>query len=182
VTIRDVLAGPRVQRVDAWGEQLAARFRGRPGPDRVMYALTELGDWSLVWHISGIAGAAFGGEEAMRRAIRLSVTLGAESAIVNGAIKSLINRERPDQPQHPHGLRQPVTSSFPSGHASAAACAVELLSEGRPLPARVAWGALGFGVASSRVYVGMHHVSDVIAGAVVGAAIGHVARRLMPVG
>ena len=182
MNVRDLLVDPRVRQVDDWGEAIADRYRGRPVPDRIMYVLTELGDWSLIWHIGGVSQALFGSDSDTRRVVRLSVTLGVESAVVNGFVKSLVDRDRPDQPEHPHGLRQPITSSFPSGHASAAACAVTLLGDGRSLPVRLAWTALGFGVAASRVYVGMHHVSDVVAGAVVGRAIGRFARRLMPIG
>jgi len=35
-------------------------------------------------------------------------------------------------------------------------------------------------VAASRVYVRMHHASDVIAGAALGVALGVVARRVLP--
>jgi len=35
-------------------------------------------------------------------------------------------------------------------------------------------------VASSRVYVKMHHASDVVAGAALGAAMGRAARTLFP--
>ena len=35
-------------------------------------------------------------------------------------------------------------------------------------------------VASSRIYVKMHHASDVVAGAALGAVMGHMARRLLP--
>jgi membrane-associated phospholipid phosphatase len=35
-------------------------------------------------------------------------------------------------------------------------------------------------VASSRVYVKMHHASDVVAGAALGFAMAHLARRVWP--
>jgi undecaprenyl-diphosphatase len=35
-------------------------------------------------------------------------------------------------------------------------------------------------VASSRVYVKMHHASDVLAGAALGAGLGALARRMWP--
>ena len=64
----------------------------------------------------------------------------------------------------------PLTSSFPSGHASAAFCAAGLLSEGSRL--EPAYYALAAVVAASRVHVKIHHASDVVA----GAAVGTVAR------
>ena len=77
-------------------------------------------------------------------AIRLALALGAESALVNGVVKSAFRRERPiHDADQPHQLRQPLTSSFPSGHASAAflACfvpGVNLLM----IPALVVGGTL----------------------------------------
>jgi hypothetical protein len=53
----------------------------------------------------------------------------------------------------PHSLRQPLTSSFPSGHASAAFVAAALLSDRRPLPEKALWYGLAGVVASSRVHV-----------------------------
>jgi undecaprenyl-diphosphatase len=43
-----------------------------------------------------------------------------------------------------------------------------------------AWFALAALVAGSRVYVRMHHASDVIGGAVLGVALGTVLRRIVP--
>jgi undecaprenyl-diphosphatase len=72
-------------------------------------------------------------------------------------------------------MRRPITSSFPSGHATAAFTAASVLAHtGR---GDALWFALATVVAGSRVYVRMHHASDVIAGAVLGIALGRVARR-----
>ena len=145
-----------------------------------MYGATELGDWSLLWHLIGVGQALLPGRDPMT-AVRLSAILGAESLLVNGAIKSLFNRHRPvweeDRPR-PHRIRRPVTSSFPSGHASAAFTAAGVLSQGDPL-----WPlyyGLAVVVSSSRVYVKMHHASDVVAGAAIGIGLAAVARRLWP--
>jgi undecaprenyl-diphosphatase len=107
----------------------------------------------------------------------LSVALGIESALVNGPVKSLFRRNRPvhDVPR-PHALRQPKTSSFPSGHASAAMVAASLLS--RRSRYRLLWYLLAFVVAASRAHVRIHHASDVVGGAAVGIGLGATARRL----
>ena len=156
------------------------RARGHATLDRVMYGATELGDWSLLWHLVGAGQALLPGRDPMS-SVRLSMFLGAESLLVNGAIKGAFRRHRPvweeDRPR-PHRIRQPVTSSFPSGHASAGFAAAGILSQGDPL------GPLYYGlavvVASSRVYVKMHHASDVIAGAAIGVGLAAVARRIWP--
>ncbi len=156
------------------------RVRGNKAVDRVMYGASELGDWSLIWHLIGASQALLPGRDPMT-AVRLSAILGAESLLVNGGIKSLFRRSRPewgDGVARPHHLRTPLSSSFPSGHASAAFTAAGVLSQNDPL-----W-PLYYGVAvvvaSSRVYVKIHHASDVAAGAVLGVALGAAARHLWP--
>ncbi len=64
-----------------------------------------------------------------------------------------------------HGLRRPITSSFPSGHATAGFCAATLLGGGP-------WYVAAAAVAATRVYVRLHHASDVVAGAALGLALG----------
>ena len=143
-----------------------------------MYSLSELGDFSLIWHTASVAIAALGDDQAERRAIRLSTALAVESVLVNGVIKGLVRRERPSSTApRPHRLRQPSTSSFPSGHASAAACAAVLLTDGASPAATVAWSTLAALVALSRVHVQIHHASDVVGGAVIGTAVGLAFRR-----
>jgi undecaprenyl-diphosphatase len=161
-------------------DQRVDRVRGHRTVDRVMYGASEVGDWSLLWHLLGTGQALLPGRDAMTAA-RLSAILGAESLLVNQAIKSLFNRHRPvweeDRPR-PHRIRRPLTSSFPSGHASAAFTAAGVLSQGDPL-----WPlyyGLAVVVSSSRVYVKVHHASDVLAGAAIGVGLAAVARRLWP--
>lgn len=163
---------------DAWADRACDRLRGRPAADRLMYAASELGDFSLVWHLLG-AAQGLRGERDAARAVRLAVTLGVESVLVNWGVKSLFRRSRPvHEAVRPHQLRQPRTSSFPSGHASAAACAAVLLSDGDRLTAL--WITLAVVVGTSRLHVRIHHASDVVAGAMAGAAIGLTVRRLWP--
>ncbi len=164
--------------VDAWFE---AHLRGRPGLDRLMYGATALGDHGVIWQLlaAAQAGRRRGGEW-KRPLLRATVGLGVESALVNGPVKWLFRRTRPvhDGPRPLH-LRQPRTSSFPSGHATAAFFGAALLRDGDP------WWPLYYAVAiivaSSRVHVRIHHASDVVGGAVVGVLLGELTRRLIPV-
>ena len=161
--------------VDEWVHQ----FRGNPVLDRVFYVAAELGDWSLVWHLLAAAGGARS-SRLQKNGLRVILALGAESAIVNGALKSLVNRRRPvaefDRPLH---LRIPRTSSFPSGHASSATMASLLLAEKDPT-LRHAYYAMAALVALSRSYVRIHHASDIIGGIGVGWLLARAVRRIWP--
>jgi len=72
-----------------------------------------------------------------------------------------------------------MSSSFPSGHASAAVVASSLLSASEPRLGPIFRSAAAV-VATSRLHVRIHHASDVLAGAAVGFALVRLSRRLLP--
>lgn len=149
-----------------------------PTLDRVMYAATELGDFSLLWHIVGVTRGLRSDRDAAD-ALRLTTLLAAESVVVNGVIKSFFRRKRPEWEQpRAYKIRRPRSSSFPSGHASSALFAAGLLRDDDGLAPL--YYALAAVVASSRVYVKIHHASDVVGGIATGVVLGHVARRVWP--
>ena len=168
----------RIRRFDDVVDSELDRIRGNPVADRIFYLATELGDWALVWHIIGAARGLQSDEKA-DDALRLSVLLGAESVVVNGIIKSFFRRRRPawEQPRA-YNIRKPRSSSFPSGHASSAFTAATILSEDSPL--RPLYFGLAAVVATSRVYVKIHHASDVVGGVATGLVMGQVAKRVWP--
>lgn len=167
-----------VARFDDAVDTYLDKVRGHAVADRVFYAASELGDNSVIWLILG-ALRGLRSEHDWHAAVRVGVGVGVESAVVNLGIKSLVRRRRPSfEGVRPYRLRQPLTSSFPSGHASAAACVAILLSEDDRLwPLYV--GVAGV-VATSRVYVKIHHASDVVGGLLIGAALGAIGRRWFP--
>lgn len=170
----------RVHRFDNRVDQAVDGLRGNKIADRAFYAASELGDFSLIWHLLGVVRGLTSDERA-DEAIRLSLILAAESVLVNGVIKSFFRRERPvweSVDPRPHRLRSPRSSSFPSGHASAAFTAATVLAEDSPL-APVYYAAAAF-VAASRTYVKIHHASDVVAGAATGLVLGRIARNIWP--
>jgi undecaprenyl-diphosphatase len=168
-------------RLDDAVERRMDRLRGHLMLDRVMYGASELGDWSLVWHLVGLLQALLPGRDPMS-AVRLSAILAVESVIVNVGVKSLFRRVRPEwagADPRPHRLRKPRTSSFPSGHASSAFTAAGVLAAGGD-PLWPIYYAIAVVVASSRFYVRIHHASDVLAGAVLGVALALVANQVWP--
>jgi undecaprenyl-diphosphatase len=177
-TLLDDRTRRRIAEVDARVDAAFDHLRGNPVADRLFYAASALGDFSLVWFLLG-ALRGLRSERDWHAAIRVGTVLALESVVVNVGIKSLFRRTRPPwEVQRPHPLRRPRSSSFPSGHATSGFCAAVLLSEDDPLaPVYFATAAL---VASSRVYVKIHHASDVVGGVPIGLALGLLARRLVP--
>ena len=169
----------RVRSFDRDADRLLDQLRGHPTADRLFYGASALGDQSLIWVMLACLRGLRPGPVNQKAAARALVGIGIESVLVNGIIKSFFRRTRPQfEGIRPHRLRRPRTSSFPSGHATAAFTAAGLLSEGDPLwPLYYAAALI---VASSRAYVKIHHASDVAVGIAVGMALGRLGRHLVP--
>lgn len=168
----------RIDNADELVESWANTLRGNPFADQLFYRASDWGDWSKIWHVCGLARAMTAKDPQI--ALRLSLALGIESAFVNGFVKSLFKRERPTpEGERPLKLRQPKTSSFPSGHASSAFMAAALLSEEKP-SLRPLYYATAVVVAYSRIHVNIHHASDVVGGVAVGVGLGRFARKFWP--
>jgi membrane-associated phospholipid phosphatase len=164
--------------VDAWFDR---HLRDRPAMDRLMYGASAVGDHGFLWVTLAAVQEARRPTRQLQPMLRAWAGLGIESALVNGPVKWMFRRTRPapEEPR-PWHLRQPRTSSFPSGHASSAFFGAALLRDGDPL-----WPlyyAAALVVAASRVYVKVHHASDVVGGIAIGVVLGELTRRLVPVG
>ena len=139
-------------------------------------AATRAGDGWL-WYLTGLAVLLFGGET------RIAATAAAGSAAVVGVglfvLLKKTGRKRPCEIE-PHcwaRILPPDRFSFPSGHTiTAFAVAITL---GLFYPALL--GPLlfcAFCIALSRVLLGMHFLSDVLAGAALGAGLALASHRL----
>ncbi|MFG2223138.1 bifunctional phosphatase PAP2/diacylglycerol kinase family protein [Streptomyces sp. NPDC048644] len=153
-----------------------------PGAQQVLPRLTRGADHGLLWFGIAAGAAALGGRPARRAALRGAASLAVASATVNTLGKRSVRRARPLLDAVPvirQVRRQPVTSSFPSGHAaSAVAFATGVAFENKW------WGLalapLAASVAFSRVYTGVHYPGDVLAGAALGAGAAFAVRGLAP--
>jgi membrane-associated phospholipid phosphatase len=170
---------PAIDRFDRWADEQLERLRGNPVADAVFTSATALGDFSLIWHLANLTRGLTGGRRADQVPV-LALALGAESLLVNQGLKRIFGRKRPTvegDPRYP--VRRPMTSSFPSGHASAAAFTATLLTGWDGRRSAPLWWGLAVVVATSRAYVRIHHPSDVVAGMTTGAVLGLGARRIL---
>jgi len=169
--LEDVVTGDPLVRADTAIYNLLHELRSLAG-DRVMIAITELGDatvagavaavvllwllWRRAWHAAAYWAAAVGG-----------------AAVIGIVIKLALHRPRP----------VPIYAgwdafSFPSGHATTNAAiygflAVLLAREARPAIQALIGGAAALIVALigfSRLYLGAHWFSDVVGGIAFGTA------------
>jgi hypothetical protein len=126
-----------IERLDAFGDRYLLMRRTKKR-DAFWFRLSHFADHSVLWFVLGLVRFAF--VPIWQDLARFVLVMAAESAITNGPIKFIFRRKRPHEVEGtfepgkplPHGLRMPITSSFPSGHATAAMCACVLLSSGNP--------------------------------------------------
>ncbi|MCX4904139.1 bifunctional phosphatase PAP2/diacylglycerol kinase family protein [Streptomyces sp. NBC_00878] len=161
-------------------EAVAARHW--PGADPLLPKLSRSANHGLLWFGAAAAFAATRSPRARRAAVRGVASLALASATINTLGKRSVRRQRPlldSVPLVRQLKRQPITTSFPSGHsASAAAFATGVALESRPLGAVVA--PVAAAVALSRIYTGAHFPSDVLVGAAFGAGAAFAVRGLVP--
>ena len=106
-------------------------------------------------------------------------TLGVTSGVVT-ILKALTARVRPCNGlawAHTLAIDVPVDCSFPSGHA-AGSFAFALFVAGLKPRAAIFLVPLACLIALSRVALGVHYPSDVVAGAVLGSTFGWAAARI----
>lgn len=142
-----------------------------PRLDRAMSRLSSAADYSRLSLASATLLAVAAGPPGRRAAARGLVALGLTAGVVNGLVKPLARRRRPDPAAAGVPLARrvamPRSASFPSGHSAAAAAFA--LGVGRELPlAGVGLAGLAVTVAYSRVHTGVHYPGDVVAGALCG--------------
>jgi undecaprenyl-diphosphatase len=157
-------------------EQL--RVAERPGPLRGLAAfLAHSGD-SWFWGVGLIAVWWLGGAEWKYRAVVLFAAIGVTAVIVQ-AIKWSVRRQRPPG-EWGTIYRSADPHSFPSGHAARGLMLAVLGVALGPLwfaLLLLIWGPL---IALARVAMGVHYVSDIVAGAVLGVLFGVIIAALLP--
>lgn len=152
-------------------------FRDQPVIRRIMNLATDAGEFSAVWHVSSITRGLLKGRP--DQIVAMAAGIGLESLIVNQGLKRLFKRRRPtDDGDARFEIRTPLTSSFPSGHASAAAFAATVLVRWDGRRSAALWVPLAATVAVSRPFVRIHHGSDIVGGVIAGVTMGAVAHRV----
>jgi membrane-associated phospholipid phosphatase len=138
-----------------------------PALERKVRLFSTLGEHGALWLAIGA-----GGWLADRR--RRSCWSKAMVAVVNAyglntAIKLIVRRRRPQLSGLPPLASAPTQLSFPSAH-TATAFAGALAYSRLGLPKAPLYG-LAVATGLSRSYLGLHHPSDVLAGAALGTAV-----------
>jgi membrane-associated phospholipid phosphatase len=139
-----------------------------PGLERAAKALGKAGNNGAIWFAVGIALAVVDGSN--REAWLICAALGPVAIGLNYVVKAIVRRPRPALEGLPPLGGAPSSLSFPSAHATSSFAVATAMTRVEPLGALAF--VLAFALALGRPYLGMHYPSDVLAGAVLGVALG----------
>ena len=183
-----VYADSAIVRLDLAAVQLLHRL-GTDDVTAVATGITDLGATKSIFLVAAVAAGSLALRGFWHGAVTVAVSVTATQAIVHG-IKAIVARGRPPEAS---AFVDAAGYAFPSAHAASGVALYGLLAlfllrrlRGN---VRIAAGALALlGVGSlglTRVYLGAHYPSDVLAGWLVGAVVaagawqlGRLVRRL----
>lgn len=142
--------------------------------------ITHLGDDGLLWIAMGITLLFFKKTRPIGFTVLLSLLF--DFLIVNVVLKGLVARPRPFVVNE---LMVPLVGdvspyrSFPSGHSAGSFAAMFALYKWVPKKIGIPALVLASLVALSRLYVGVHYPTDIIAGCIIGFVCSVLAYRVV---
>lgn len=144
--------------------------------NQIVKCITFLGDYGIVWLTLAFILILF--KKTRKAGILVLISTGATVVINSAVLKFIFNRQRPFIGNEELvtfikgiGMELPDGSSFPSGHAFVSFCCAMVLT----LQLRKKWPfiyILSSAIALSRVFLCVHYPTDVLAGMVIGSAVG----------
>ncbi|HVV13590.1 phosphatase PAP2 family protein [Amycolatopsis sp.] len=144
----------------------------RPATVKAARGLSHFGEHSIGWFAAGLVGAAVDRKRRKDWLVAAGGVVAAHAASI--AVKRVVRRPRPDDPSVEVLVGTPSRLSFPSSHATSTTAAAVLYSG---LTGRNLVPALVPPMLASRLVLGVHYPTDVLAGAALGGAVGGLLRR-----
>jgi undecaprenyl-diphosphatase len=140
-------------------------------PRRIFQVASRLGD-GIAWYVLLVVLPLLYGTQALRPVLVMALT-GLAGVVLYKYLKRVFVRERPfiTHAAIDRAMAPLDRYSFPSGHTMHAVCFTWQASAHFP---ELLWVLLPLAslIAASRVVLGLHYPSDVLAGAALGAALG----------
>lgn len=141
--------------------------------------VTWLGDGGWFW--IAVSLALFVSEKTRRAGITALIALGIGALCTNVILKNAVARTRPYEVVE--GLKiliaKPTDFSFPSGHSCASFAAAVVYLRTLPKKYGISAVVLAVLIAFSRLYVGVHYPTDVMAGILIGSLAAFLALKIM---
>jgi membrane-associated phospholipid phosphatase len=161
---------PWVESVDDTARRVVDDIRNPPATAAAV-ALSLIGSAWVTWPLRGLIAVLLIARSRWLQLAAFALSV-VTSEVAIGTVKDLYDRPRP-----PGSLIATTGASFPSGHAIATAVTAFwfVIALVPPTPRRRRWAAWAVGfafvMALSRVYLSAHWLSDVVAGALLGAGL-----------
>ena len=145
----------------------------------IMIFITSLGNGGMLWIAATVLLMI--PKKTRKVGLMSAIALLGSLIINNNLIKNLVQRPRPFRtfPELQIIIPTPSEFSFPSGHTSSSFAAAAVFYRHLPkklgVPSVVLAGLIGF----SRLYVGVHYPTDVLAGVIMGILLSYMAEFLV---
>ncbi|WP_236790116.1 phosphatase PAP2 family protein [Amycolatopsis sp. GM8] len=158
------------------GDILARVQRTLKRPETVKAArgMSHFGEHAIGWLAAGLVGAAVDRKRRKDWLVAAGGVAAAHGASI--AVKRVVRRPRPEHPDVEVLVGTPSRLSFPSSHATSTTAAAVLYSG---LTGRNLVPALVPPMLASRLVLGVHYPTDVLAGAALGGVFGGLLRRII---
>lgn len=158
---------------------LIQEFIRNPVLNPVMVFITTLGDRGMIWIAATVLLLI--PKKTRKIGVMSAPALIGSLLINNELLKNLVRRPRPFQTftELATVIPRPGQFSFPSGHSSASFAAAVVFYRNLPKKAGVPALVLAVLIAFSRLYVGVHYPTDVLAGALLGSLLACGAEKLV---
>ena len=151
------------------------RLLAVPGSRQAAVTLSHVGEHALGWMVIAAAGMVVDPARRGRWAMVGIGSFGAHATSV--VVKRVVRRRRPDHPSVAVGVGTPSKLSFPSSHATSTTAFALLAGAVTGVPVAPALVPV---MLASRLVLGVHYPSDVVAGAAVGAGCAALTRAVWP--
>ena len=151
------------------------RLLAVPGSRQAAVTLSHVGEHALGWMAIAAAGMVVDPARRGRWAMVGVGSFGAHATSV--VVKRVVRRRRPDHPSVAVGVGTPSKLSFPSSHATSTTAFALLAGAVTGVPVAPALVPV---MLASRLVLGVHYPSDVVAGAAVGAGCAALTRAVWP--
>ena len=149
----------------------AFRTRGHtPARERAVVMFSCLGEQGLLWFALSATGAALDPPNRPVYTRAAKTVLGVYA--FNQVLKALVKRQRPQLEGLPPLAGTLSGLSYPSAHAATSFAGARMLCP--VLPAGPLYG-IACALVLSRLYLGLHYPSDILAGAALGSSIAELA-------
>ena len=165
-----MIAATSLARADRAAYRAARTWGHTPAAERAVAAFSKTGEHAALWLTLGAAGATIDRDRRPRWRRALAGVAAAYG--LNTIIKLVVRRRRPTVADLPALVGTPTRLSFPSAHASSSSAGARAYA---PLVGPAVY-PLAATLAASRVYLGVHDPTDMLAGAVLGTLVGELSR------